>query len=112
MSRVVLAQTRNGGHLRATRLFVRRARPGLYFNRVPSLPATDDGSASPLAEDLRTRSGGSEDITGDADAEPGPTEADVMLEVTGPDTRSRTTDPNPPALNPTSHPPPTTPRLP
>ena len=22
----------------------------LYFNRVPSLPATDDGSARPLAE--------------------------------------------------------------
>ena len=59
------------GHLRTMRLFVRRAGPGLYFNRVPSLPATDDGSARPLAEDLNTGSGGSEDITWDADTEPG-----------------------------------------
>jgi hypothetical protein len=28
----------------------------LYFNRVPSPPATDDGSARPLAEDLSTGS--------------------------------------------------------
>ena len=41
--------------------------PDLYFNRVPSLPATDDGSAGPLAEDLSTSSGDSEDITWDAD---------------------------------------------
>ena len=40
--------------------------PDLYFNRVPSLPATDDGSAGPLAEDLSTSSGDSEDITWDA----------------------------------------------
>jgi len=98
MSRVVLAQTRNGGHLRATRLFVRRARPGLYFNRVPSLPATDDGSASPLAEDLRTRSGSSEDITWDADAEAGATEAGVVPEVTGADASSRSTEAEPRVL--------------
>ena len=42
--------------MRATRLFVRRAMPDLYFNRVPSLPATDDGSARPLTEDLSTGS--------------------------------------------------------
>jgi hypothetical protein len=40
---------------------------GLYFNRVPSLPATDDGSARPLAEDLSSGSGDGEDITWDAD---------------------------------------------
>src|SRR6266699_5675124 len=70
---------KEGGHLRTTRLFVRRARPGLYFNRVPSLPATDDGSARPLAEDLSTGSGGSEDTTWDADTEPGTADADVAL---------------------------------
>ena len=53
--------------MRATRLFVRRALADLYFNRVPSLPATDDGSARPLAEDLSTGSGDGEDITWDAD---------------------------------------------
>src|SRR5450755_3515595 len=63
--------------LRATRLFVRRAGPGLYFNRVPSLPATDDGSAKPLAEDLSTSSG-EQDIKGDASAESVATETDVM----------------------------------
>src|SRR5258708_1804051 len=41
--------------------------PDLYFNRVPSLPATDDGSARPPTEDLSTGSGDGEDITGDAD---------------------------------------------
>ncbi|HYX57764.1 MAG TPA: glycoside hydrolase family 2 TIM barrel-domain containing protein, partial [Streptosporangiaceae bacterium] len=35
---------------------------------MPSLPATDDGSARPLAEDLSTGSGDGEDITGDADS--------------------------------------------
>ena len=65
--RVVLTPTRNGGHLRATRLFVRRAMPDLYFNRVPSLPATDDGSGRPLTEDLSTGSDDGEDITWDAD---------------------------------------------
>ncbi len=40
----------------------------LYFNRVPSLPATDDGSARPLTEDPGTGSGDGEDITGDADS--------------------------------------------
>ena len=41
--------------------------PDLYFNRVPSLPVTDDGSARPLTEDLSTGSGDGEDITWDAD---------------------------------------------
>jgi beta-galactosidase len=41
--------------------------PDLYFNRVPSLPATDDGSARPLTEDLSTGSGDGEDITRDTD---------------------------------------------
>src|SRR5260370_23163063 len=82
---VVRAQARNGGHLRATRLFVRRARPGLYFNRVPSLPATDDGSARSLAEDLSTGSGDSEDITWDADTEPGTADAEAASEAAGAD---------------------------
>ena len=42
--------------------------PDLYFNRVPSLPATDDGSARPLTEDLSTGSGDGDDITWDADS--------------------------------------------
>src|SRR5580704_16605210 len=101
---VVLARARNGGHLRATRLFVRRAMPDLYFNRVQSLPATDDGSARPLTEDLSTGSGDGEDITRDADktgtdevpqearTEAGPdgeaefTEADVAFLSTSPGT--------------------------
>ena len=80
---VALARTRNGGtgHLRATRLFVRRARPGLYFNRVPSLPATDDGSARPLAEDLSTDSDGSENITWDDDTEPVTADAGAVPEA-------------------------------
>src|SRR6185369_15592743 len=41
--------------------------PDLYFNRVPSLTVTDDGSARPLTEDLSTGSGDGEDITWDAD---------------------------------------------
>ena len=69
------------GHLRATRLFVRRARPGLYFNRVPSLPATDDGSARPLAEDLSTDSDGSENITWDDDTEPVTADAGAVPEA-------------------------------
>ncbi len=57
--------------------------PDPYFNRVPSLPATDDGSGRPLTEDLST---GSDD--GEAGAGPemaGPdgeaefTEADVAF---------------------------------
>src|SRR5712692_5978271 len=83
--RVVLARALNGGHLRATRLFVRRARSGLYFNRVPSLPATDDGSARPLAEDLGNGSGGSEDITWDVDTEPGTADAAVAAGAAGAD---------------------------
>ena len=42
--------------------------PDLYFNRVPSLPATDDGSTRPLTEDPSTGSGDGEDIAGDADS--------------------------------------------
>src|SRR3977135_3505199 len=41
--------------------------PDLYFNRVPSLPATDDGSGRPLTEDLSTGSDDGEDIVWDAD---------------------------------------------
>src|SRR5690242_17283598 len=52
---------RIGDHLRATRVFVRRALPGRYFNRVPSrLPATDDGNGRSVANDLG--SDGSEDV--------------------------------------------------
>jgi beta-galactosidase len=57
---------------------VQRARPGLYFNRVPSLPATDDGSAKPLAEDLGTSPGSEEDIAWDAGSEAGATKAGVL----------------------------------
>src|SRR5271165_3562996 len=71
------------GHLRATRLLVRRARSGLYFNRVPSLPATDDGSARPLAGDLSTGSGGSENITWDDDTEPDTADAGAAPEADG-----------------------------
>src|SRR5208337_1563127 len=105
-------------HLRATRLFVRRARPGLYFNRVPSLPATDDGNARPLAEDLSTSSSGSEEITWDADTEPGTADAGVApaagpnggphtTEAAGADGEPRTTEaaeadgePTPPEAEP------------
>src|SRR5690242_14550481 len=53
---------RIGDHLRATRVFVRRARPARYFNRVPSrLPATDDGRGRSIAADLD--SGGGDDMT-------------------------------------------------
>ncbi len=85
---------KEGGHLRTTRLFVRRARPGLYFNRVPSLPATDDGSARPLAEDLSTGSGGSEDTTWDADTEPGTADAGVPA-AAGADGGARSTEAGP-----------------
>ena len=67
--------------MRATRLFVRKALPDLYFNRVPSLPATDDGSARPLAEDLSTGSGDGEDIIWDA----GTAGTDGVPAVAGPD---------------------------
>src|SRR2546423_9937580 len=47
-----------GDHLRATRVFARRARPDRYFNRVPSrLPATDDGSGRSVAADLDSDGG-------------------------------------------------------
>jgi len=75
--------------LRTTRLFVRRAGAGLYFDRVPSLPATNDGGARPLAEDLSTGSGGSEDITWDADTEPGTADAGAVPEAAGADGGSR-----------------------
>ena len=53
---------RIGDHLRATRVFVRRARPGRYFNRVPSrLPATNDGRGRSIAADLD--SDGGDDMT-------------------------------------------------
>ena len=42
--------------------------PDLYFDRVPSLPATEDGSARPPTEDLSTGSGDGEDIIRDAGA--------------------------------------------
>ena len=67
---------------------MRKAGLGLYFYRVPSLPATDDGSAKPLAEDLSTRLGSEEDITWDAGAEPGATEADVAISATEPDAQA------------------------
>ena len=68
---------------------MRNAGLGLYFYRVPSLPATDDGSAKPLAEDLSTRLGSEEDITWDAGAESGATEADVAASATEPDAKTR-----------------------
>ena len=77
------------GYLHRTPLFMRNAGLGLYFYRVPSLPATDDGSAKPLAEDLSTRLGSEEDITWDAGAEPGATEADVAVSATEPDAKAR-----------------------
>src|SRR5689334_14188668 len=53
---------RIGDHLRATRVFVRRARLGRYFNRVPSrLPATNDGRGRSIAADLD--SDGGDDVT-------------------------------------------------
>ena len=52
--------------------------PDLYFNRVPSLPATDDGSGKPLTEDLSTGSDDGEDIAWDADtAEAGPRDGEA-----------------------------------
>ena len=55
--------------------------PDRYFNRVPSLPATDDGSARPLAEDPSTGSDDDEDITWDADT----AAADEVPAAAGPD---------------------------
>ena len=52
---------------------------------MPSLPATDDGSTRPLAEDLSTGSGGSEDIAWDADTEPGTADAGVAPDTAGAD---------------------------
>ena len=66
--------------------------PDLYFNRVPSLPATDDGSARPLAEDLSTISGGRDDSTRDADMEPGTADAGAVPEAAGTEGGSRTTE--------------------
>jgi beta-galactosidase len=68
---------------------VRKAGLGLYFYRVPSLPATDEGGAKPLAEDLSTKPGSEEDITWDAGAEPGATEADVAVSATEPGAKAR-----------------------
>jgi len=67
-----LNKNRQGsGGICATRVFVRRVGLDLYFNRVPSLPATDDGSARPLAEHSSTGPGGGEDIAWEAGTEPG-----------------------------------------
>src|SRR6266516_860859 len=68
---------------------VRRAMPDLYFNRVPSLPATDDGSTRPLTEDLSTGSGDGEDITWDADT----ADAGEVPAATGAGTRPAAADP-------------------
>ena len=63
--------------------------PDLYFNRVPSLPATDDGSARPLTEDLSTGSGDGEDIIGDADT----AEAGEVAAAAGTEPREGEADP-------------------
>src|SRR5579859_2455449 len=56
---------RIGDHLRATRVFVRRAPTGRYFYRVPSrLPATDDGSGTPLAGELDSAAADGRERTG------------------------------------------------
>ena len=68
---------------------MRKAGIGLYFYRVPSPPATDDGSAEPLAENLSTRPGSEEDITWDVGADPGATGADVAASATEPDAEAR-----------------------
>jgi beta-galactosidase len=65
--------------------------PDLYFNRVPSLPATDDGSARPLTEDLSTGSGDGEDITGDAES----AEAGEVAAAAGPEPRDGEADAGP-----------------
>ena len=69
--------------------------PDQYFNRVPSLPATDDGSGKPLTEDLSTGSDDGEDIAWDADtAEAGPRdgEADAGPEMARPDGEAEFTE--------------------
>jgi hypothetical protein len=52
--------------------------PDLYFNRVPSLPVTDDGGARPLTEDLSTGSGDGPEMAG-PDGEAEFTEDDVAF---------------------------------
>ena len=49
---------------------------------MPSLPATNDGSAKPLAEVLSTSPGSEEDFTCDAGSELGATEAEVAPDAT------------------------------
>ena len=71
--------------------------PDLYFNRVPSPTATDDGTARPLTEDLSTGSGDGEDITCDADmagtdGAPAAAGPDAGQDPTGPDTARQDTD--------------------
>ena len=56
---------------------------------MPSLPATDDGSTRPLAEDPGTGSGGSGDITWDADTAPDTADAGVAPQAAGADGRPR-----------------------
>src|SRR5690348_16792247 len=65
--------------------------PDLYFNRVPSLPATDDGSARPVTEDPGTGSGDGEDITGDA----GSAEAGEVAAAAGTEPRDGEADAEP-----------------
>ncbi len=74
---------------------MRKAGAGLYFNRVPSLPATDDGSARPLAADPSTGSGSSEDITRDADTGPDTADAVEVTAAAGADAGPRPTDAGP-----------------
>src|SRR5207247_334730 len=58
--------------------------PDLYFNRVPSLPAIDDGSGRPLTEDLSTGSDDGEDITAaDIAFLSAPHEADATVAASG-----------------------------
>src|SRR3974377_437737 len=56
---------------------------GLYFDRVPSPPATNDGSARPLAEKPGTHQGSGEDVTPDDDGEHRATGVNVTSGVTG-----------------------------
>ena len=66
---------------------------GLYFYRVPSRPATDDGSARPLAGDPGPRPGSNEDLDWDAGAEPAaPGMDDVVSAATEADAGSHLTE--------------------
>src|SRR5580700_9061784 len=78
------------GHMRQTRLFMlfrrnvsvcSRSSEALYFYRVPSPPAASDGSMGPLAGNLGTPRGVSEDAIPDADGELCATGVGVMSGV-------------------------------